>query len=375
MSVADKDPEKLWLETPLVYSPHISARLGCNVYLKLENLHPSHSFKYRGISYFIQHAVREHGCGVHLIAASGGNAGLAVACAAKALGVRCTVFLPEGVSASTVDFMRAEGAEIIVGGKCYLQALNAAEDAVKASPLAFMVPAYDHPLLWEGHGSMIPEIARQLPAGTKPDAIFCSVGGGGLFGGVMEGCKAAGWDDVPLVTLETHGCSCFYQSLALNPGPFPESSTPPEGVRVERDETHGVAVAHLSALPSRATSLGASSPAAGVVAQALKWKGGIKSVCIPDELAMEAAMKFADDHKIMVELACSTTLTPAYRPSLFNKLVPPLGAERTVVFVVCGGFKISLKELEEYRQIVEADAARGGEWDVLCNGERWSVNK
>ncbi len=58
-----------------------------------------------------------------------------------------------------------------------------------------MVPAYDHPLLWEGHASMIEETARQLPEGTKPDAVVCCVGGGGLGAGVMVGCKNVGWDD------------------------------------------------------------------------------------------------------------------------------------------------------------------------------------
>ena len=58
-----------------------------------------------------------------------------------------------------------------------------------------MIPAYDDPLVWEGHASMVHEVKRQLPEGVKPDAIFCSVGGGGLAGGVMEGCKAVGWDD------------------------------------------------------------------------------------------------------------------------------------------------------------------------------------
>ena len=58
-----------------------------------------------------------------------------------------------------------------------------------------MVPAYDDPILWEGHASMVEEIHRQLPEGVKPNAIVCSVGGGGLAGGVMEGCKAVGWDD------------------------------------------------------------------------------------------------------------------------------------------------------------------------------------
>lgn len=58
-----------------------------------------------------------------------------------------------------------------------------------------MVPAYDDPILWEGHGSMVEEILRQLPAGVKPDALFCSAGGGGLAGGIMVGCKSVEWDD------------------------------------------------------------------------------------------------------------------------------------------------------------------------------------
>jgi L-serine/L-threonine ammonia-lyase len=55
-----------------------------------------------------------------------------------------------------------------------------------------MVPAYDNPVLWEGHGSMIKEIAEELE--MPPDAIFCSVGGGGLLGGVMLGCASVGWE-------------------------------------------------------------------------------------------------------------------------------------------------------------------------------------
>ena len=58
-----------------------------------------------------------------------------------------------------------------------------------------LVPAYDEPVLWEGHATMIEEAARQLPEGVKPDAVVCCVGGGGLAGGVMLGCKTVGWDD------------------------------------------------------------------------------------------------------------------------------------------------------------------------------------
>ena len=56
-----------------------------------------------------------------------------------------------------------------------------------------IVPAYDDQLLWEGHSSMIVEIRDQLK--KKPDTIFCSVGGGGLLGGIIVGCKGIGWDD------------------------------------------------------------------------------------------------------------------------------------------------------------------------------------
>lgn len=64
-----------------------------------------------------------------------------------------------------------------------------------------MIPAYDDPILWEGHASLAHEIKQQLPEGVKPDAIFCSVGGAGLAGGIMDGCKAVGWDDGKLTVV------------------------------------------------------------------------------------------------------------------------------------------------------------------------------
>lgn len=84
---------------------------------------------------------------------------------------------------------------------------------------------------------------------------------------------------------------------------------------------------------------------------------------------------FIDEHKILVELACSTTLVPAYSPELFAKLVPPSpsGERNTVVFVVCGGFKVSLAELEEYRTNVEKYAEGRTHWEVLCNGVEWNI--
>ncbi|KAF8270353.1 tryptophan synthase beta subunit-like PLP-dependent enzyme [Lactarius quietus] len=312
MSVEQRQSQ-LWTETPLIFSSHLSTRLGRDeyaVYLKLENLQPSHSFKYRGVSHFIQRALATHGSTLHVVCASGGNAGLAAACASQALGVPCTIYLPIDV----------------------------------------LVPAYDHPTLWEGHASMIAEIRTQLPRGVKPAAVFCS------------GCRNAGWDDVPVVALETHGSACFYHSVAANRAPTNDG---PAGVTLRMDNTHDVRVAHVAELKSKATSLGASEPSAGVVRAALDRAGGVKCVTVSDEVTMQLAGAFADDHKFLVELACSATLVSAYKPELMARLVPPAAAEKkTLVFIVCGGFKISQQDL------VEA----GGKWDAMIDGEKLQLD-
>ncbi|TBU32291.1 tryptophan synthase beta subunit-like PLP-dependent enzyme [Dichomitus squalens] len=360
-------PDKLWQETPLIRSIHISSLLGCDAYLKLENLQPSQSFKYRGVSHFAQNVLRIHGPDAHLVIASSGNAGIAAACAANILHLMCTVFLPYGVSQATIDFMRKEGAKIDIGGEYYHHALQRAQAAVAAEAKAVMVPGYDHPLVWEGHASMVHEMRHQLPDGVKPDAIFCSVGGGGLAGGIIEGCKAVGWDDVPLVTAETHGSNCFYQSLALNESPFSGSVSSrilPEGISAKYSEEHNVTLAHLSKLTSRATSLGAIYPSGAVVRKALDRSGDVRSFCVPDEMTMQTALSFAEDHKMLVELACAAALSPAYNPPLFRKLVPGTGKRTTVVFVVCGGSKISLADMEEYKGIIASEVAASKEWTV-----------
>ncbi|KAF8655861.1 hypothetical protein AX16_002944 [Volvariella volvacea WC 439] len=369
----------LWQETPLIHSNLLSEKLGASVYLKLENLHPSYSFKYRGISHFVQRAKQDHGPDVHMVIASGGNAGLAAACAARVLGVRCTVFLPEWTTETTRALLKQEKAELRVKGKVYAEAVRAAQDFIDEEPNArIMVPAYDHPTIWEGHGSMIEEISKQLP--QKPDAVLCSVGGGGLLGGIIVGCQKVGWGDVPLVALETIGSDCFYHSMSMNGGRFNHLEKKlPLGVGLVHDPDTNLYMSHFSQFTSKASgSLGAPQPSPGVMTMAIERVGDVRCVSVPDELSMQAAVQFADDHKLLVELACSTTLVPAYKSALFNYLVPPKeGKERVVVFIVCGGFKISVSDIEEYRKLVERNIQEGGTtWGVLCDdGTVFPVDK
>ncbi|KAJ7134980.1 tryptophan synthase beta subunit-like PLP-dependent enzyme [Mycena crocata] len=359
---------QLWQETPLIFSNPLSQK-DAPVYLKLETVHPGMSFKSRGISLFVQRAKEAHGPTVHLVIASGGNAAAAAACAARSLNVKCTVYIPDGVAQSTLNLLQRENAHVVVGGKHYAEALRTAKEVVEAEENAVLVPAYEDPIVWEGHSSMILEASRQMPA--KPSAIFCSVGGAGLLGGIISGCSQVGWDDVPIVALETIGSNCFYHSMALNRRGLDVAL--PEGVTIVHDEIHNVHLAHFSSFSSKASgSLGASQPAPGVVRKALQRAGAVMCVSVPDELSMQAACSFADDHKTLVELACSTTLVAAYKKELFNLLVPPTGEDRPSLFIVCGGFKVSLNDMVEYRALVDASA---DSLEVYCDGKVVQVKK
>ena len=74
---------------------------------------------------------------------------------------------------------------------------------------------------------------------------------------------------------------------------------------------------------------------------------------------------------MVVELACATALAPAYDSELFRKIAGK--QQGVVVFVVCGGFKVSLEELIEYRELIKAQPHKGRQ--VLCDGEEWIIRE
>ena len=181
----------MFIETPLLESRALSERLGKSVWLKMEAMQPTGSFKARGIG---------HACAVYkergaqrFVSSSGGNAGLAVAYAGRKLGVPVLVVVPETTSERAKHLIGMESAEVVVHGKSWDEA-NRFALASCTSADAFLHP-FDDPLLWEGHATMIDEVAR---AGLTPDAVVLSVGGGGLLCGAVEGLRRNGWEDVPL---------------------------------------------------------------------------------------------------------------------------------------------------------------------------------
>ena len=166
------------LHTPVVFLDRSAFGLEPGpLVLKLEQLQHSGSFKVRGA--FANLLLRPlPSAGV--VAASGGNHGAAVAYAAQALGVAARVFVPEVSSPAKIERIRGYGADLVVGGAAYAEAL-AASEAWAAAAGALPVPAFDQIETILGAGSLGAELRHQAPAVST---VLASVGGGGLLAGI-----------------------------------------------------------------------------------------------------------------------------------------------------------------------------------------------
>jgi len=165
---------------------------GVRLVLKLELLQHTGSFKPRGaFANMLAHRIPAAG----VVAASGGNHGVAVAYAAMKLGEPARIFVPTVASPTKIERIRGYGAELVVTGERYADALAESERwAAQSGALA--VHAYDHEETLLGQGSVGLEFEEQAPEGV--DALLVAVGGGGLIGGI------AAWYEgrVPIVGVE-----------------------------------------------------------------------------------------------------------------------------------------------------------------------------
>ena len=168
-------------QTPLFKLPGTALGMDCaEVWLKLEQLQTSGSFKARGmLNRLLSNPIPKSG----VIVASGGNAGIATAAAAKLLGVPCEVFVPMISSPAKQARLKALGATLHVTGNAYSEALAACLERQKQTG-ALLTHAYDQAEVVIGAGTLAAEIDRQ--AGAAPDSVLVSVGGGGLIAGIAS---------------------------------------------------------------------------------------------------------------------------------------------------------------------------------------------
>ena len=166
-------------ETPLDYSPYFSELTGANVYLKLENLQYTGSFKLRGaFNKLLTLSEEDRARGG--VAASSGNHGAAIAYAMNELGVSGPIFVPEQTSSTKVDAIKRAGGDVRFFGTDGLDTETHAREYAAENGMVYLSP-YNDPDVIAGQGTCGVEIAQQL---SDIDAVFIAVGGGGLISGV-----------------------------------------------------------------------------------------------------------------------------------------------------------------------------------------------
>ncbi|GAA2811322.1 threonine/serine dehydratase [Kitasatospora paracochleata] len=248
----------------------------CEVWLALEFMQHTGSFKARGARNFLE-AHRDAGTlpasGVTI--ASGGNAGLACAWAAQQQGVRATVFLPATAPAVKVAKLRGFGADVRLVGLEYAEALAACEEFAAATG-ALASHAYDHPLIAAGAGTLLEEIRQQIPG---LDTVVVAVGGGGLFTGIATAAEHHG---IRTVAVEPENCR------ALN-------------AAIEAGRLVDVTVDSVAA-----DSLGARRTSAMALAAAQQ--GDVHSVLVTDEDIVRARQALWDHRRLAVEHGAATAL-------------------------------------------------------------------
>jgi threonine dehydratase len=194
--------------TPTVYSYTFSESAGCQVYLKLENLQRTGSFKLRGALWKIlslTDAERARG----LVAASAGNHAQGVALAARLLGSSAVIVMPEATALIKVRRTQGYGAEIVLHGDGWDAAEVLAEQLARERGLTLIHP-FDDPLVIEGQGTVGVEILQDLPA---VDTVVVPIGGGGLAAGLALSIKAAR-PAVRVVGVQAEGSPAMAESFA-----------------------------------------------------------------------------------------------------------------------------------------------------------------
>ena len=183
--VAQAELSKYLRPSPLIYSAWLSDSLGCELYLKLENMQPIGSFKIRGATYKISTlSSQEKKRGV--IAASAGNHAQGVAWGSKKLGVDSLIVMPTTAPLVKIQNTKALGAEIVLYGNNYDEAYEMALKTAKKTKRV-LIHAFEDSTIIAGQGTVGLEIVDQLP---DADYIVCSVGGGGLMTGVSTVFRA-----------------------------------------------------------------------------------------------------------------------------------------------------------------------------------------
>ncbi|MBJ88733.1 MAG: serine/threonine dehydratase [Woeseia sp.] len=286
-------------ETPLDFSSYFSELSGAHVYLKLENLQHTGSFKLRGAFnkvLSLSQEQRKAGC----VAASSGNHGMAIAYAMKALGVSGVIFVPEHASPAKVEAIKRAGGEVRFFGTDGLDTENHAREYALEHDLTYLSPYNDHQVI-AGQGSCGVEVAAQL---SQVDAVFVAVGGGGLISGVGSFLKSVN-PDVQIVCCQPAASQVM---------------------------TASVQAGEIIDIPSEPTL--SDGTAGGIESGAITFdicRDIVQGyVTVSEEKIAEAMRMFMDSHRMLIEGAAAVAIAGFLDVANDYR-------EKNAVIVICGG--------------------------------------
>lgn len=313
--------------------------LPCRILLKNELEQPSGSFKLRGIGHLIHSSIikarLEGKTEIEVFASSGGNAGLAAAYSAQFYNVPCTVVVPTFAMPQIVEKLKLFGAKVVLKGKTISEADKNARKLMTlcdSSIHTIYCHPFDHPLIWEGHSQMIDEIFDSqltVEEAKKLRGVICSVGGGGLYNGIMKGLKDNG-----------SGASCLLLETKQAP-------TLSESIRAG-------SVITLNSVNSVATSLACSYVSPETLEMYNDQSTNKSFLRVIDDLdAVRGSIAFHKDFNKVIEPACGAAVSVVYNQIDFLKnSIPDLAKDDIVVVVVCGGSCTNDETLNNYNKML-----------------------
>jgi threonine dehydratase len=286
------------IRTPLVYSPTFSSRSGMEVYLKLENLQGTGSFKLRGATVKIQSHLKNIGP-EGVVAASAGNHAQGVALAANRAGLPSTIVMPEWASITKQEATKSYGGTVLLEGQSIGDAIHKACELAQTG-MTFIHP-FDDPDIIAGQGTIGLEIFEDL---RDADLIFIPVGGGGLASGVASAAKAIR-PEVRIIGVQTEACPGAYRARECGG---------PTRVEAEKSLADGIAIKQI-----------------GDLTFSIMQKKLDEIVLVKEEEIAESILMLLERKRILAEGAGAVPLA-----ALLGGYVKPKGA-RKAVLVVSGG--------------------------------------
>lgn len=310
--------------------------LPCRVFFKFELEQPSGSFKLRGIGHLVHQSVLDAKANgesnIHVVASSGGNAGLAAAYSAKFFNVECTVIVPSVTMPHVIDELRSLGAKVIIHGETINEASQCAKDLIHVfdkSVHAIYCHPFDNQLIWEGHSVIIDEVFEQLSPEEARNikGVVCSVGGGGLYNGIMNGLKKNN-SNADCLLVETKQAPTMSASVKAG------------------------TVIHLDSVKSIATSLACSYVPQEALDNFLHCTSNKSHICAIDDLeAVKGCLDFYNDFGKCIEPACGAAVSAVYGQLNYLKdSIPQLTKDDIIVVIVCGGSCTNQQTLHQYRK-------------------------